>query len=78
LTRIVLRDLDHFPDLLMPVVDRLLDGPIRTVADRVSAAAPGIDGQAMATLLIGDSTSSRWTPLGKRRWSAPATSRPES
>lgn len=53
LTRIVLRDLDHFPDLLMPVVDRLLEGPIRAVADRTSAAAPGIDGQAIATLLIG-------------------------
>jgi AcrR family transcriptional regulator len=53
LTRIVLRDLDQFPDLLMPVVDRLLEGPIRTVAARMSASAPGIDGDAMATLLIG-------------------------
>jgi AcrR family transcriptional regulator len=53
LTRIVLRDLDAFPELLMPVVDRLLEGPIRAVAARMSAAAPGIDGEAMATLLIG-------------------------
>jgi AcrR family transcriptional regulator len=53
LTRIVLRDLDQFPELLMPVVDRLLEGPIRTVAARMAAAAPGIDGDAMATLLIG-------------------------
>lgn len=53
LTRIVLRDLDQFPDLLMPVVDRLLEVPIRTVAARMSAFAPGIDGDAMATLLIG-------------------------
>ena len=53
LTRIVLRDLDQFPDLLMPVVDRLLDGPIRAVAARMSAFAPGIDGDATATLLIG-------------------------
>ncbi len=53
LTRIVLRDLDEFPDLLMPVVDRLLEGPIRTVADRLQEAAPGVDGDAMATLLIG-------------------------
>jgi hypothetical protein len=53
LTRIVLRELDHVLDLLMPVVDRLLEGPISTVADRMSAAAPGVDGQAMATLLIG-------------------------
>ena len=53
LTRIVLRDLDQFPDLLMPVVDRLLEGPIRTVAGQMSAATPGIDSEAMATLLIG-------------------------
>jgi hypothetical protein len=53
LTRIVLRDLDEFPDLLMPVVDRLLEGPIRVVADRLNDAAPGGDGEAMATLLIG-------------------------
>jgi AcrR family transcriptional regulator len=53
LTRIVLRDLDEFPELLMPVVDRLLEGPIRTVAARLAEAAPGIDGHAMATLLIG-------------------------
>lgn len=53
LTRIVLRDLDHFPDLLMPVVDRLLDGPVRAVGAQMEAAAPGIDGEAMATLLVG-------------------------
>lgn len=53
LTRIVLRDLDEFPDVLMPVVDRLLEGPIHTVAARMAKAAPGIDGEAMATLLIG-------------------------
>ena len=47
------RDLDQFPDLLMPVVDRLLEGPIRTVATSLSAAAPDIDGDAMATVLIG-------------------------
>lgn len=53
LTRIVLRDLDAFPELLMPVVDRLLEGPIRAVGEQMSVAAPGIDGEAMATLLIG-------------------------
>lgn len=53
LIRIVMRDLDRFPDLLMPVLDKLLEGPIRTVAARMTAAAPGIDGEAMATLLIG-------------------------
>jgi len=53
LTRIVLRDLDQFPELLMPVIDRLLEGPTRAVAASLSAAAPGIDGDAIATLLIG-------------------------
>ena len=53
LTRIVMRDLDQFPELLMPVVDRLLEGPIQTVAVAMSAAAPRIDGDAMATLLVG-------------------------
>jgi len=53
LTRIVLRDLDQFPDLLMPVVDRLLEGPIRAVAESLAAANPKLDGEAMATLLIG-------------------------
>lgn len=53
LTRIVLRDLDRFPGLLMPVVDRLLEGPIRAVGARMATAAPGLDGDAMATVLIG-------------------------
>ena len=53
LTRIVLRDLDQFPDLLMPVVDRLLEGPIRLVAQRTSAVAPTVDSEAVATLLVG-------------------------
>lgn len=53
LTRIVLRDLDQFPELLTPVLDRLLEGPVRAVATSMSNAAPGIDGDAMATLLVG-------------------------
>ena len=53
LTRIVLRDLGRFPDLLMPVIDRLLEGPVRVVGAQMVAAAPGIDGEAMATLLVG-------------------------
>ena len=53
LTRFVLRDLDQFPDLLMPVVDRLLDGPIRLVAQRARAVAPAVDSEAVATLLVG-------------------------
>ncbi len=53
LTRIVLRDLDQFPELLTPVLDRLLEGPVRAVATSMSNVAPGIDGEAMATLLVG-------------------------
>jgi len=37
----------------MPVVDRLLEGPLRVVANRMVAVAPGIDGEAVATLLVG-------------------------
>ncbi len=53
LTRMVLRDLDQFPELLTPVVDRLLEGPVRAVSASMSNVAPGIDGDAMATLLVG-------------------------
>lgn len=53
LTRIVLRDLDQFPGLLTPVLDRLLEGPVRAVASSMEMVAPGIDGEAMATLLVG-------------------------
>lgn len=53
LTRIVLRDLEQFPELLMPILDRLVDGPTRTMAAHMAAATPGLDGEAMATLLIG-------------------------
>jgi AcrR family transcriptional regulator len=57
LTRIVLRDLDQFPELLMPIVDRLIDGPTRAAARRLEAAAPNIDSDAMAMLLVGGLTN---------------------
>ena len=41
------------PEVSMPVVDRLLEGPIRSVAAQLAEAAPGVDGEAMATLLVG-------------------------
>jgi hypothetical protein len=50
---IAVRDVDRFADLRMAVVDRLLEGPIRAVAARMPASAPGIGGGATATLLIG-------------------------
>ena len=53
LTRIVLRDLDRFPDLLEPVVDRLLEGPYRLAAQRTAAVLPGIDAEAIAAVLVG-------------------------
>lgn len=68
LTRIVLRDLDRFPELLVPVVDRLIDGPVREVAARMSAAAPGVDGEAMAALLVGGLVNAKVIEaLGGRR-----------
>lgn len=68
LTRIVLRDLDEFPDLLAPVVDRLLEGPLRTVAGRLAAAAPGIDGEAVAAVLVGGLVNFKviWAVAGRR------------
>lgn len=53
LTKIVLRDLDRFPDLLGPVVDRLLDGPVRIVAERTADAMPDSDADAIAAILVG-------------------------
>ena len=35
----MLRDLDQFSDLQRKVIDRLLTGPIRVVADRTAAIA---------------------------------------
>lgn len=71
LTRIVMRDLDRFPDLLMPVLDKLLEGPIRGVAAGMTAASPEIDGEAMATLLVGSLVSVKVIEaLGGKRPSA--------
>jgi hypothetical protein len=53
LTRLVLRDLDQFPNVLMPVVDRLLEGPMRMVAERTAEVAPAVDSEAIATVLVG-------------------------
>jgi hypothetical protein len=53
LTRLVLRDLDQFPDVLTPVVDRLLEGPVRLVAERTVKVAPTVDAEAIAAVLVG-------------------------
>jgi AcrR family transcriptional regulator len=53
LMALMLRDLDQFPDLQRKVIDRLLTGPIRIVADRTAAIAPQVDADALALLLVG-------------------------
>lgn len=53
LMRVMFRDLDQFPDLMDRVVDRLLEGPCRLVAERTAAVAPDVDAEAVALLLIG-------------------------
>ncbi len=47
------RDLDQFPELQQRVMDRLIDGPIRLVAERTAAVAPHLDAEAVATLMLG-------------------------
>jgi AcrR family transcriptional regulator len=50
---LLLRDLDQFPELLERVVDRLITGPYRIVAERTAAIAPNVDAEAMSALLLG-------------------------
>ena len=53
LTRVLFRDLDQFPELLTEVVERLIRGPYRLVAERTNAVAPDIDGEAIAAIMVG-------------------------
>lgn len=53
LIRLMCRDLDQFPELLERVADRLLEAPYRLAAERTAAIAPGVDGEAMATIFLG-------------------------
>lgn len=53
LTRVLFRDLDRFPDLQRRVVERLVQGPYRVVAERTAAVAPGVDAEAVAVIMIG-------------------------
>jgi hypothetical protein len=50
---LLLRDLDQFPELLERVIDRLITGPYRVVAQRTAAVAPSIDAEATSALLLG-------------------------
>jgi AcrR family transcriptional regulator len=49
---LLLRDLDQFPELLERVIDRLITGPYRVVAQRTAAVAPSIDAEATSALLL--------------------------
>jgi AcrR family transcriptional regulator len=53
LMKVLFRDLDQFPQLMARVVDRLIQGPYRVVAERTAAVAPRVDAEAVATVMIG-------------------------
>ena len=53
LMALMLRDLDQFPELQRKVIDRLVTGPIRLVAERTAVVAPQVDAEALALLLVG-------------------------
>jgi AcrR family transcriptional regulator len=53
LLELVRRGLDQFPELQAKVLDRLVKGPYRIVADRITELAPEVDGEAIAALLLG-------------------------
>lgn len=53
LMALMLRDLDQFPDLQRKVINRLMTGPIRLVAERTATVAPHVDAEAIALLLVG-------------------------
>jgi AcrR family transcriptional regulator len=50
---LVRRDLDQFPELQAKVLARLVKGPYRIVADRITQLAPEADGEAIAALMLG-------------------------
>jgi AcrR family transcriptional regulator len=53
LLELVRRDLDQFPELQAKVLARLVKGPYRIVADRITQLAPQADGEAIAALMLG-------------------------
>lgn len=53
LARVLFRDLDKFPELQRRVVERLVQGPYRLVAERTAAVAPRIDAEAVAVIMVG-------------------------
>jgi AcrR family transcriptional regulator len=53
LLELVRRGLDEFPELQLKVLDRLVKGPYQIVANRITQLAPELDGEALATLMLG-------------------------
>ena len=53
LMRIFFRDLDEFPEHRERIVDRLVTGPYRIVAERIGKVNPGIDAEATAAVMLG-------------------------
>ncbi len=50
---LMMHDLAQFPDLQRKVINRLVTGPIRLVAQRTAIVAPHLDTEALAFLLVG-------------------------
>lgn len=51
--RIFFRDLDDFPEQRQRIVDRLVTGPYRIVAERIAETNPSVDGEAIAAVMLG-------------------------
>jgi AcrR family transcriptional regulator len=51
--RIFFRDLDDFPEQRQRIVDRMVTGPYRIVAERIAETNPTIDGEAFAAVMLG-------------------------
>ncbi len=71
LLRILMRDLQAFPDLRRSVIDELLEHQFRMAADRTSAIAPHLDVEAVAAVVGSAAVGltllealADWKPLG--------------
>jgi AcrR family transcriptional regulator len=53
MTKLFFRDLDDFPEQQARIVDRLVTGPYRIVAERIAAQNPLVDAEAVAAVLLG-------------------------
>lgn len=53
LVRMFFRDLSDFPEQRDRIVDRLVTGPYRIVADRIRVINPKVDAEAIAAIMLG-------------------------